>query len=297
MVAGAALAWEQDNVSPMIHKLMTVLIVMFWLGAMSWLVARDVWPAWTAQTPPLIKIADYLLQENNRAQSGIFDLHGRAGTIWTVYKPEEQRLVREDLIRIDRFALPIAPLTLTVESVFTADGVLDEFTARITRRGVNMTLHGERFHADFSFELDTGYGRRHTFKLPLSESALIASGFNPLSGLSNLHVGQAWRMQVFNPVSAVLGVGDRFIPLLVEVTGEETINTMDGPTVCLLVETNTGTRAWVSPDGIVYRQSAVLPVGGTLTIVRELFNESRYAKAHASARKDMRLPRPRKDRP
>ena len=159
-----------------------------------------------------------------------------------------------------------------------------------------MKLHGERFHADFSFELDTGYGRSHTFKLPLSESALIASGFNPLASLSDLHVGQTWRMQVFNPVSAVLGVGDRFLPLLVEVTGEETINTMDGPTACLLVETNTGTRAWVSPDGMVYRQSAVLPVGGTLTIVREPFDETRYKEAHADSLKQMRSPPPRRDR-
>ncbi len=148
-VAGATLAWDEEDLSPVIHRLMTILIVMFWLAAMSWLVARDVWPAWTAQTPPLIKILDHLLEEDNRSQSGIFDLHGRAGTIWTIYKPEEQRIVREDIIRIDRFALPIAPLTLTVESVFTADGVLDEFTLRMSRKGVNMKLHGERFHADF----------------------------------------------------------------------------------------------------------------------------------------------------
>lgn len=268
----------------MIHRLTTILIVVFWLAAMSWLIARDVWPAWTAQTPPLIKITDRLQKEGNRSQSGIFDRHGRAGTIWTIYKPEPQRLVREDIVRIDRFALPIAPLTLAAESVFTADGLLDEFTVRIVRRSVEIvTLHGERFHADFSFEIDSVYGRNHTFKLPLNESALIASGFNPLAGLSDLHVGQTWRMQVFNPVSAVLGVGDRFIPLLVEVTGEETINTMDGPTACLLVETNTGTRAWVSPDGIVHRQSAILPVGGTLTIVREPFDQKRYKQAQAKS--------------
>lgn len=281
----------------MIHRLMTILIVMFWLGAMSWLVARDVWPAWTAQTPPLVKIADHLQEEDNRQQSGIFDAGGRAGTIWTIYKPEKERIVREDLIRIDRFALPGAPLGLIVESVFTAEGVLDEFTLRIAKRGVKIvTLHGERFHADFSFELDSVYGGHHTFKLPLSESNLIASGFNPLAGLSDLHIGQAWRMQVFNPVSAVLGIGDRFIPLLVEVTGEETIHTMDGPIACLLVETNTGTRAWVSPDGIVHRQTAILPVGGALTIVRELFNESRYARAHAKTRVDMLPSPPRRDR-
>jgi hypothetical protein len=262
---------------------------------MSWLVVRDVWPAWTAQTPPVLNISDRMGKEGLRDQSGVFDQRGRVGTIWTVHRSAEKRIIREDIVRIDRFALPIAPLTLTIESVFTAEGMLDEFTVRIPRKGVDMKLHGERFHADFSFELDTGYGRRHTFKLPLSESGLITSGFNPLAGLSDLHVGQTWRMQVFNPVSAVLGVGDRFIPLLVEVTGEETINTVDGPTVCLLVETNTGTRAWVSPDGIVHRQTAALPVGGALTIVREHFDDDDYRAAFAGSRGPIAAPREDRD--
>lgn len=274
---------------------MTVVIVVFWLAAMSWLVARDLWPAWTAQSPPLLKISDRIEKEGHRGQSGLYDRLGRVGTIWTVYRPGENRVVREDIVRIDRFSLPIAPLALTVNSVFTADGLLDEFTVRIVKDRLNMRLHGERFHADFSFEFDIGRHRAHTFKLPLSEAGLITSGFNPLASLSDLHVGQKWRMQVFNPLSAVLGVGDRFIPMIVEVTGEETINTMDGPTRCLVVESNTGTRAWVSPDGIVYRQTAVLPVGGGLSIVREAFDERDYSSALANSRTPV-LPTPRREK-
>ena len=81
-------------------------------------------------------------------------------------------------------------------------------------------------------------------------------------------------------MAAVTGLGDRFIPMLVEVTGEEKIITSEGETDCLVVE-SPNTRAWVDARGVVRVQEVTLPVVGTLRIVRETDVNT---KARAEAR-------------
>ncbi len=107
-----------------------------------------------------------------------------------------------------------------------------------------------------------------TFKLPLSEASLVSGAFNPFSDLSNLEVGRRWRMQVFNPIAAMTGFGNRFMPMLVEVTGREPLATPDGRVDCVIVE-SASAKAWVDPQGSVLLQEVTLPVIGKLRIARE----------------------------
>ena len=109
--------------------------------------------------------------------------------------------------------------------------------------------------------------------MPLIEGGLIAGALSPFSQLTDIHVGQTWRIQVFNPIAALTGVGDRFISMLFRVTGEERISTPDGERTCLVVESPRA-KAWVDPRGIVVAQEMTLPMPGKIRIVRQaVFDE------------------------
>ncbi len=254
-----------------------LLVVPLWLAAMGWLVAHDVWPAWTAQEPPLLRPSDWLREEGQQAQFTLYHGGREIGTIWTKYVGQTS-VQRTDVIWIHQFPIPIAPLRLVVTSVFTPDGLLDEFTVALARRGTDINLHGERFHADFSFELRHG-PMTSTFKIPLTGGNLLGGGFNPFGQLTDLRVGQTWRMQVFNPVAALTGVGDRFLSMLVEVTGEETIATPTGYRRCFVVESQSA-KAWVDERGAVLIQEMTLPLAGNFRIVlEETFDDRALTRA------------------
>lgn len=235
---------------------------------MSWLVAHDVWPGLTADDAPPLQATDWLRTEGRQSQYSLTGPDGRLGTLWTEYLIDQRSIQREDLVWIERLPLAVAPLRVTVSSVFRADGVLDEFTLRITNADAVVEVHGERFHSDFSYYIEGTGLRPRTFKLPLTDASLISGAFNPLSQLSDLEVGRRWRMQVFNPIAALTGFGNRFIPMLVEVTGTEPLATARGKVDCMIVE-SANAKAWVDPKGCVLLQEVVLPLIGNLRIARE----------------------------
>jgi len=90
-------------------------------------------------------------------------------------------------------------------------------------------------------------------------------------------------MQVVNPVAMLTGVGNRFIPLLVEVTGEERIATPEGMKNCMVVESPSA-KAWVDADGRVQVQEVTLPVIGSLRIVRDTgFDEAERVRVRRAS--------------
>lgn len=267
------------------------LVTPIWLLAMTWLVAHDIAPHWTASAPPAMQSGDWI-SEGTKIQFTLYDEFGPMGSVWTDYLVDPSSIRRDDLIWIDRLPVDLAPLRISVESVFTAQGVLDEFSIRLeTGRGglAPIRLHGERFHADFSFTLESGPLER-AFKIPLVESGLFSGAFHPFGALTNLRVGQRWRMQVVNPISLVTGIGNQFIPLLVEVTGEERLETPEGSVNCFLIESPSA-RAWVDAHGNVRAQEMTLPLLGKMRLQRETqFDE----KAYIAAKSDSTAFRPRR---
>ncbi len=259
-----------------------LLIVPAWLAAMSWLVAHDVWPTWTAMDPPPLRVAYGVGRNGIRAQFTISDDLGKVGTVWTTYRIDETAIRRDDLIWIERLPVEITPLRVTVSSDYTVEGVLDEFTLRLETEEADLKLHGERFPSDFSFAFESGPIDK-AFKIPLSSGGLFTGAFNPFSELGKLQVGTRWRMQVVNPVALLTGVGNRFIPLLVEVTGEERIATPEGVKNCVVVESPSA-KAWVDADGQVLVQEVTLPVVGSLRIVRQAgFDEPERVKVRRAS--------------
>jgi len=82
----------------------------------------------------------------------------------------------------------------------------------------------------------------------------------------------------------VTGIGNQFIPLLVEVTGEERIDTPDGGVNCFVVD-SPDARAWVDARGNVRAQEMNLPMLGTMRLQREpRFDEKAYNTARSDSR-------------
>lgn len=254
------------------------IIVPVWVVAMAWLVAHDVWPRWTAQDAPPLTVTEALRSDERITQQTIRDDAGRVGSIWTEYLIDPQSVRRTDTVYLERLSVPITPLRIIMDSVFTSEGILDEFTVLLENPDARLELHGERFHADFSFRLKWDTVEK-LYKMPLSEGGLISGVVNPFSRLSGLRVGQRWRMQMFNPLAVLTGFGDRFTSVLVEVTGVEPL-TVRGRTRDHFIVESPNARAWVAPDGSVPLQEVRLPFFGKLRIsADEVVDEPRRVQA------------------
>ena len=244
------------------------LVIPLWIIAMSWLVAHDVLPAWRAQDPPPFVASDWLKLHGKKTQYALRLDGERIGAIWTDYPVlDEGASQRRDLIWIDRCPIPtVAPLRIRVDSTFTGNGVLDELKVKISNRHGEIDLRGERFHSDFSFTLQSGPNER-AFKLPLADGGFISERLQPFSHLGDLELGQSWRMQVFNPIAAVTGIGNRFSSVVVEVVDASVQQTPDGPLQCFLVQSDR-MQAWIDEHGLVVRQEVDIPGIGTLRLAR-----------------------------
>ena len=266
----------------MFTRLTGFFIVPIWMAAMGWLIRHDVWPRWAANEPPVLRSSFWTKGTATKEQYTIEGSFGPIGSIWTNYLIDEGSIRRDDVVWIENLPLDLVPLRIEVTSVFTAEGLLDEFTVRLENRHTPnpIKLHGERFHADFSFTLEAGPAFS-AFKIPLSEASLITGAFSPFARFSELRVGQSWRMQVYNPLAAITNLGGKFIPLLVSVSGEERIRTPEWEGNCLMIEAG-HVRAWVDAEGQVQRQEIQLPVFGQVSMYRK---QSVDLEARNAARK------------
>ena len=271
----------------MLLRLSGVFIFVFWLASMSWLIWRDVWPGLTAGEPPVAFRSDLAGSGQVSYQAGIYNKYGhRIGAAWTTYFPIGATATREDVIKLGSFA-GLAPTLLEITSKFTAEGELDEFTVKVLGQPMKIEVTGERFGSWYGFNIDVGT-LHERIRVESEAAGLLGDVFRPFASLPGLEVGQSWRMQVVNPLSLMTGLGDRFIPMLVRVTGRETVTTADGRTVdCLVVEAPNA-KAWVDDEGKVIVQQVELPVGGMLTIRDEPYDES--AKTAARVLFEQRQP-------
>jgi len=262
----------------MFTRTVGLIIVPLWIVAMWWVVSRDLIPAWTAPASPPFRPSAWQRTEGVRSQYAIEDDFGRSGTVWSQYLIGPDASRRDDLVWISRSPLGLAPLRIQVSSIYTTEGKLDEFTVHLAKHGRSMKLHGERFHSDFSFTLKMGT-MNPTFKIPLTNGDVLGAAFNPVAEFANLRLGQTWRMQVVNPIACITGMGERFTPVVAEVTEEVVITLDDGKHNCLIVEAP-NVKAWVAANGATLMQEITLPFLGKTRIVREShFDDDARSKA------------------
>lgn len=268
----------------MFTKTTGILIIPVWLLTMGWLFAHDVMPYLRADNPPTVTMTEWMQNEGQRSQQAILSDEGRrVGSIFTTFLADPNSVTRMDTVWVEHLPLPqVAPFRIEVKSVYASDGLLDEFTVRLDNIDADVTLHGERFPAEFSFQLDGFLYRNRIyrlFKIPLIEGGVLSGSFNPFSQLTDLKDGQTWRMQVFNPLSLIAGIGPRFMPVVVSVTGRELLETDRGKIPCYVVE-SPAAKAWVDDRGVVHQQEIKLALGGKYRIVREYdFDEAAYDNA------------------
>ncbi len=264
------------------------IIVPFWLATMSWLFAHDVYSALTAAEAPTLSMTDASRRANARTQFTILDASDRElGSIWSVVLPGDSAPRREDFIWLDQLPLPIGPVRIRVDSTFTDQGALDEFSVSADCPGATASIHGERFYAAFSFTLEGWIGDRRineNFKIPLSDGESLSASVHPFLPLTGLEVGRSWQMQVLNPLSAITGMGAKFDSVLVTVIDRETISTAAGMIACYVVQAPRA-KAWIDDVGVVQAQEVELPMLGRFRFVRQ----SDFDEVSLSARRQVSL--------
>jgi hypothetical protein len=176
---------------------------------------------------------------------------------------------------------------------FDPKGELDNFSLDVF--GVPMTVikaRGERHGIYLPCEIQVGPIFRQA-NLDAAASRLIGDAVRPFNFLPTLKVGQSWRMQVIDPLSAVMGGTTRFTPVIARVTGKETIQHVGDeegegkPVECFVVETSPGAaKAWVGLEGRVYKQQVDMPgLFGKLTVEDERYDEDRLEQARKRIRR------------
>ncbi len=255
----------------MLHRWISIGIVFCWMIANTWLVWHDIVPAWTAQNPPAVVDKGWVDVYGQFAHFGIYDDEGhKVGGIWTEYISSAASTDRTDDIYLNDLHT-VGPMCTYVKSVFDVDGCLDEIDIAVQGAWETIRITGQRFPGQFAFKVDAGVFK-HVFKIELSRAGKFAAAFRPFDAMPNLTVGQSWRVQVFNPIAAVTGFGQEFVPMMVTVTGRE-MATFDGEERdCLIIE-SAGARAWVDRvSGVVYQQDVDIPVIGSYSIKLEEYD-------------------------
>jgi hypothetical protein len=245
------------------YRWLFIAVAGLWLAAMAALIRRDVWPAWTAQDAPRMD-ASQLGKPGvvRREQFSIFDADNKPiGTAWGEVQVEENSTTTvTSMILIDGMKL-LPPLRVESRTEFDDKGELSDFDLSVY--GVPMTIisvHGERRGIYFPCEMHFGPMHRQA-NLEMSASRMIGESLRPFAVLPKLHLGQSWRMQVLDPLSAVQGGKSEFRSVVAEVTGKEFITTeVSGRVECFVVEIRgQQAKAWVGPEGRVLRQEVAVP--------------------------------------
>jgi hypothetical protein len=254
----------------MFHRSVTILIVLGWLASMGWLIHHDVLPAWTARDVPKYAVGAWLSADLVHSQARLESKTGkRIGTAWTEYTQNNGRLSRSDVLWLENLAvLPAIRIQSTAE--FTPEGELDEMYVNVYGAGEHISLKGENYSGSMAFEMWVGK-RSQLFKIDGAAIGVVGDAMRPFTALPDIAVGQSWRLNALNPLSALSGIGPKFIPMLVKVTGREHVLHRGEAVECFVVTTDRA-RAWVDARGAVIRQEVDLPIGGTISIVDEPFD-------------------------
>ncbi len=247
-------------------KLVGIAVVSVWLTSVVALVLHDMLPRWQAQEPPVVKPVEQDLQV------GIFDqANRRMGTAWTSSLPASEILTVRSTTVLE--AVPRL-MPVRIESMMTyLAGQLDEIRVDVYGTGMTISLRGENMGAGFPCQLTVGAIRK-AFAFDNQAMRALGEALRPFETLPDLHVGQSWRVKLFNPLKQVLGKQAGFESLLVRVTGMETIEHRGQKVECFRVEAGK-VVAYADQNGRVLEQRVQLPLVGMLVLRDEPFDSAK----------------------
>lgn len=266
------------------HKLILVGAILLWLTAMTALFVRDVLPAWTAQDAPVLSITEFEQTERRHQQFAIFQKDGqRIGTAWSNLSPGPGNSTINGTVVLENLgAIPAIRIETLTE--FDKDGDISAFRLDVFGVPMKIRVEGERLGLYFPCKLQVGPLFREA-NLDAAASRMIGESLRPFAFLPNLKVGQSWRMQILDPMTAVMARRAEFTSLVATVTGEEEITHLGEPVLCKVVDTSpTHVRAWVTPRGEVVRQEVDVPGLGKIVVEEEEFSEGSRDAARSRIR-------------
>jgi hypothetical protein len=260
------------------YRLLSIGVFLLWVTAMVSLVVRDVLPGWTAQDPPPITGDHFKLLDEPRQQFGMFNgQNRRLGTAWSDVQVTSGATSVYGTVVLDGLTF-IPRVRINTTTSFDTTGALETFDMQVL--GVldqKIVVQGERRGIYFPVVMQFGPIRREV-NLDFSASRMIGESLRPFGYLPTLRVGQSWRMQILDPVAAVMTGRTDFKSVVATVTGKETIRhpTQEGETVdCFVVETSpTRSKAWVDANGTVFRQEVEMPGLGRVVLMKEKYERS-----------------------
>lgn len=270
------------------YRLFNIAVAVMWLAAMSALFMRDIWPSWSAQDSPPLKKESLAGLRSTDEQYGLYKITAngqttRIGTAWNTLSPTADGCSLRGTVLVE--GLPLVPrVRVETETVFDAEGGLDSFWLRVF--GVPQTkifVRGERHGIYFPCEIHLGPLHRDA-NLEISASRLIGDTFRPFSFLPTLEVGQSWRMQIVDPLAAVIGRRMQFKSIVARVTGMEKLTIGGEQVECFVVQTSPQTvKAWVNRQGRVLMQEVAWPGLGNLRVCDEPVDKTRHLRQAARA--------------
>jgi len=262
------------------YRLFVIAVVVMWVSAMACLFVHDVWPAWTAQDAPPMTREQFARLDQTKQQCAILDADGqRLGTAWSNVSTTEANTTIYGTVRLNRVML-FPPLLVETTTQLEPTGCLDSFSLDVY--GVPVTrisIHGEKRGIYFPCELQVGPLHRQA-NLDLAASRMIGESLRPFGYLPTLKVGQAWRMQLIDPLSAVITRRTQFNAIVARVTGTETIEHLGQQVQCFVIQTSDGqVKAWADRLGRVLVQRVDVPGLGPITVRQEPYDEQARLQA------------------
>lgn len=272
------------------------LIIVFWLGMMSWVVYKEVWPHWQADSPPpfTIDLTDEA-QPNGphhvrwriliNAQEDVYHLE-----TWVRYLSAQDNFELNSEIWPRLFAdgktKESATFGMKSKVVVTREGEMRSFEIKVTpplppqNDETRFELLGEVRGNELvpRFRIPDRDFDKTLAPIPLRQNGSVLNPLQPLNRLPNLNPGQKWRMPLVDPIGQALasflsGSSDYVRYLEAQVLANTENLTWKGESVpCLIVEyqgDEAWARTWVrQQDGLVLMQEAKID-GNSLKIIRD----------------------------
>lgn len=264
----------------MINRWIGIVSAILMLSANAMLLRRDVLPSWFASDPPRARALDLKTGGEINYQYGIFDGSGRRlGYSWNRNSRSLDVLTSQTVTVIQSFSLTdeVALPAICIELVLTyVEGDMpDSLNMRIRGLATRIEVRGEKVSAG-SFPCEWRIGeQRGTFVLDPEATRSLGDSIRPFDGLEGLYEGQSWRIRLLNPLAAIIpgAEAERLATreVLVQVTGVETIEGVDGPIDAHVVEAE-NVRGWFAPDGRLVRQEVTVPLLGVLSLQEEPYD-------------------------
>ena len=265
----------------MINRWIGIVTLGLMLSVNSALVLRDLCPRWLASDPPISKALRLQTGQRIETQYGIFNGEGqRIGTSWTQSSRNEDITSIQHRTILAGDTLPISlkfgALRLDTNMIYRDSDQVDEIRVYIYGLGFPIKLEGQHFPPDdFACRWQVGE-ERGDWVIPGSYTRGLGDIIRPFDSLTELTVGQSWRLELLNPLTGLFsdfGAGDMTMEgIYVRVTRLEEIE-HHGQRVEAFVLEAENLRAWVSHKGTVMRQELTIPLVGTLVLVDEPYDD------------------------